>query len=588
MSKINNDNLIEEIKSKCNIVDVIGRTVSLKKTGANHKGLCPFHGEKTPSFVVSEDKQIFTCFGCGATGDVIEFTKRINNLDFKDAAYKLAEELGIEVKDTGFSDGSKRNDFYEINREAAIFFFKELKKEGNKGLAYMESRGINQQTLKAFGVGYANSNWDDLVKYMASKEISRDSLIELGLISKSKEKFYDKYRNRVIFPIINTRGKVIGFGGRAIDGENPKYLNSSESIVFSKKNNLYGINICKQELGKKNYVIVVEGYMDVISLNQSGIKNCVASLGTALTLNQAQMIKRYTDNVVLAYDSDTAGVAATLRAMEILDSIGCKIKILKMDNEKDPDEFIRKHGKDKFLELVKNSSAMTDYRIALALEKYDLKNTQGKLDFIKEATDIIKSLKSPVEADTYINRIANEYRISAGALRLEVFGESEPKAISRKAIIEIRNREDNVSEYLEKTLIKLIIVNSDFIKRLSSHNDIFNIEGCVRIYECIKSLYTDENEIDILKVKDNLNQEDIEILNDIMENTPISQNEEKMFSDCLNKIRISKLKVKLQEISRLLSLIDEELDEEKIDSILTEHKTINAELMEIQSRMRNK
>ena len=199
MSKINNDNLIEEIKSKCNIVDVIGRTVSLKKTGANHKGLCPFHGEKTPSFVVSEDKQIFTCFGCGATGDVIEFTKRINNLDFKDAAYKLAEELGIEVKDTGFSDGSKRNDFYEINREAAIFFFKELKKEGNKGLAYMESRGINQQTLKAFGVGYANSNWDDLVKHMASKEISRDSLIELGLISKSKERFYDKYRNCLLY-----------------------------------------------------------------------------------------------------------------------------------------------------------------------------------------------------------------------------------------------------------------------------------------------------------------------------------------------------------------------------------------------------
>jgi DNA primase len=588
VSKITSDNLADEIKNRCNIVDVIGRTVVLKKTGANHKGLCPFHGEKTPSFVVSEDKQIFTCFGCGATGDVIEFTKRINNLDFKDAAYKLAEELGIEIKETGFNDGAKRNELYEINREAAIHFFKEFKKPDNPGLKYMHARGINEETLRAFGIGYANSNWDDLYKYLTSKEISKENFVDLGLVSKTKDKYYDTFRNRIIFPIINTRGKIIGFGGRAIDGDNPKYLNSSESIVFSKKNNLYGINLCRQELSKKNYVIVVEGYMDVISLYQNGIKNCVASLGTALTINQAQMIKRYTENVVLAYDSDDAGVAATYRAMEILDSIGCKVKILNANTEKDPDEYIKKNGKDKFLELVKKSLPMTDYKIEIALKKYDLKTNQGKLDFIKEATGIIKKLKSPVEADSYITRLASEYKISEGALRLEVFGDSQYKKTVKSINQDTHLKENDINEYLEKTLIKLIIVNNEYMQRLAIHNDIFSIESYIRIYEGIKTLYKDEAEIDILKLKDNLDQEDIELLNEILENTPLPENEDKMFSDCLNKIRISKLRLKLDDIARLLSLMDEDLDEEKIDAILTEHKTINAELIEIQSRLRSK
>ena len=588
MSQINSEGLIDEIKSRCNIVDVVGRTVSLKKTGANHKGLCPFHNEKSPSFVVSEDKQIFTCFGCGATGDVIEFTKKIHNLDFMDAARKLADELGIEIKETNTANSLKRNELYDLNRDSAMYYFNEFKKEGNKGREYMLNRAISEQTLRAFGIGYANSKWDDLLKHEKEKGIKEELLLELGLVSKSKEKYYDKFRNRVMFPIINTRGKVIGFGGRAIDGEDPKYLNSPESILFSKKNNLYGINLSRQEISKKNYAIVVEGYMDVISLYQNGIKNCVASLGTALTVNQAQMIKRYTDNVILAYDSDAAGVAATLRAMEILDASGCKVKILSKNTEKDPDEFIRKYGKDKFLELIKASLPMTEYKINLALQNKDLTKTEGKLEFINEATKILKGLKSPIEADAYIKKIATEYKISEGALRLEIFGENQPIIGAKKEQAELKSKDNNINEYLEKMLIKLVIVNSEYLQRLSIHHDIFNIPGCLRIYEGIRQMYSEDLDIDILKLKDNLNQEDIELLNEILENTPLSQNDEKIFTDCLSKIRISKIKMKLEEISNLLSMMDEDMDQDKINDLLTEHKNINAELIEIQARIRNK
>ena len=588
MSQINSEGLIDEIKSRCNIVDVVGRTVSLKKTGANHKGLCPFHNEKSPSFVVSEDKQIFTCFGCGATGDVIEFTKKIHNLDFMDAARKLADELGIEIKETNTANSLKRNELYDLNRDSAMYYFNEFKKEGNKGREYMLNRAISEQTLRAFGIGYANSKWDDLLKHEKEKGIKEELLLELGLVSKSKEKYYDKFRNRVMFPIINTRGKVIGFGGRAIDGEDPKYLNSPESILFSKKNNLYGINLSRQEISKKNYAIVVEGYMDVISLYQNGIKNCVASLGTALTVNQAQMIKRYTDNVILAYDSDAAGVAATLRAMEILDASGCKVKILSKNTEKDPDEFIRKYGKDKFLELIKASLPMTEYKINLALQNKDITKTEGKLEFINEATKILKGLKSPIEADAYIKKIATEYKISEGALRLEIFGENQPIIGAKKEQAELKSKDNNINEYLEKMLIKLVIVNSEYLQRLSIHHDIFNIPGCLRIYEGIRQMYSEDLDIDILKLKDNLNQEDIELLNEILENTPLSQNDEKIFTDCLSKIRISKIKMKLEEISNLLSMMDEDMDQDKINDLLTEHKNINAELIEIQARIRNK
>ena len=308
---------IENLKNQVNIVDVVGRSVPLKRAGSNYKGCCPFHNEKTPSFVVSEQKQIFTCFGCGATGDVIEYVKRYYNLDFSEAVEKIAAEEGITVERNARSDN--RDIYYKVNKLAANFFYRSFTEKANKGYAYMKRREIAPAILKKFGIGYADEQWDSLYQYLLSQGVDKKIMVELGLVSESKGKYYDKFRNRVIFPIINTSGKVIGFGGRAIDpGDNPKYLNSPESRIFQKKNNLYGLNISRQSVGKENFIILVEGYMDVIALYQSGVENVAASLGTALTENQAKLIKRYTKDVVLSYDADNAGRAAALRGLEIL------------------------------------------------------------------------------------------------------------------------------------------------------------------------------------------------------------------------------------------------------------------------------
>lgn len=575
------DNIVDEIKSRCNIVDVVGRTVNLKKTGSNHKGLCPFHSEKTPSFVVSEDKQIFTCFGCGATGDVIEFVKRLNNLDFREATERMAEEYGIEIKDHNSGDEGKRALLYGINREAAMFYFKCFSDHENKGQAYMTKRGLDAVTLRKFGIGYADEEWDSLYKYFVDLGTNTDILVELGLVTKSKDRYYDKFRNRIVFPIINTRGKVIGFGGRAIGDDNPKYLNSPESAIFQKKYNLYGLNLARPEIGRLNYAIIVEGYMDVISLYRHGIKNVVASLGTALTINQAAMIKRYTDNVILAYDGDEAGLAASLRGMDILQDAGCKVKILQMNGSKDPDEYVKKFGRDAFLVLVRESLPLTDYKIGLIRQKCDIDTTEGKLDFIKEITPILKKLKSPVEADTYIKKIARETRISEGALHLEVLGtNSKPQNPEVKSQIDpIKSKDANA--FLEKTLIKLMVMKSEYIPKIKPYSSVFSIPGCYRIYNTIAALYNEDTEIDIKQLEDSLDQEDNLLLQDILQNISIADKEDRVFEGCINKIKRAGLLKRQTEILNILSMTDEDIEKEKIQEL-------TQELIEIQSKTRNR
>ena len=305
MSTKNQVNIVDEIKSRCNIVDVIGRVVPLKKSGSNFKGVCPFHNEKTPSFVVSETKQIFTCFGCGATGDVIAFVKRYYNLEFRGAVEMLAREYGISL-DGAFRSNRNKDELYEINRQAARFFYKAMREKSNKGYTYMKNRGISEETMNKFGIGYADDGWTSLYDFLGAAGVAEKKMLELGLISKSKDRCFDKFRDRVIFPIINTAGKVIGFGGRIIGDGEPKYLNSQESGIFQKKNNLYGLNLARKDVSREDSIVLVEGYMDVVSLYQAGVRNVSASLGTALTENQARLIKRYTRNVVLSYDSDQA------------------------------------------------------------------------------------------------------------------------------------------------------------------------------------------------------------------------------------------------------------------------------------------
>lgn len=581
-----NESIVEEIKSRCNIVDVIGRHVVLKKAGSNYKGLCPFHNEKTPSFVVSDTKQIFTCFGCGASGDVIEFVKRYYSLDFQGAIEKLARDYGIEIKRSANPGDKKKEILYEINREAASFFYKAFTTQANPGYAYMKRRGMDPATLQKFGIGYADASWDSLCQHFKKKGVDVKLLVEVGLVSESKGKYFDKFRDRVMFPIINTRGKVIGFGGRAIGDGTPKYLNSPESTIFLKKNNLYGLNLTRQDINKENCAILVEGYMDVISLYKYGVRNVSASLGTALTENQAALLKRYTDNIILSYDADAAGQAAALRGLDILKNAGCRVRVLHVSDGKDPDEFVKKNGKDAFLALTKEAKSYADYKIDILRSKSDMESTEGRVSFLQGAARILREL-SPVEADVYIKKVAKETGISEGAIRMEIGGSREPaepkREPPRRAMEDEEDRPKKKRDMrmlnLEMSLIRLMLFKSSYVPMVEPYESAFQDEECRAIYEGIKSLYNEDEEIDTGRLASSLDDGESELLTYIMENIQLADVDEAVFADCIARIKDGGRKKREREILQILSLADESMESEQIEAL-------TRELMEIQREMK--
>lgn len=567
--------IIDEIKNRSNIIDVIGRQVNLKKTGSNHKGLCPFHSEKTPSFVVSEDKQIFTCFGCGASGDVIEFTKKYFNLDFQEAIERLADEYGIEIKDGGFASEGEKQLLYDVNREAATFFFKRFANKPNRAERYMVARGFDPKILHKFGIGYADEEWQSLYDFLKVKKYNEDVLLSLGLIAQSKGKYYDKYRDRIMFPIINTRGKIIGFGGRIIGDGMPKYLNSQESIVFQKKNNLYGLYLTREDINREDCAILVEGYMDVISLYQNGVRNVSASLGTALTENQARMLKRYTNNIVLAYDADEAGQEASNRGMEVLQRAGCKVRVLQIPKGKDPDDYIKENGKEAFDGLVKKALPYMDYKLMNIKNRVDIKTTEGSVAFLKEAALALKKL-SPVESESYIKKIAKETGISEGAFRFEVFGgTSGISTRARSEPSEKTKKESNSCTILEQNLIRLMMLKSSYVPLVEPYIESFETAACYRIFELIRTLYKADEEIDIYQVKDNLDEDANAVLERIIENIQLADRDKQVFEECISHIEESNRLKREEELIKILSILDDERDSDKI-------LELSKELMDIQ------
>ena len=571
---------IENLKNQVNIVDVVGRSVPLKRAGNNYKGVCPFHNEKTPSFVVSEQKQIFTCFGCGATGDVIEFTKRYYNLDFSEAVEKLGKEYGIELEKR-HSANDNREIYYQTNKLAANFFYRAFTERANKGYAYMKRRGISPAILKKFGIGYADEQWDSLYRYLLSQGIDKKIMIELGLVSEGKNgKCYDKFRNRVIFPIINTNGKVIGFGGRAIDpGDNPKYLNSPESKVFQKKNNLYGLNISRQNVGKEGYIILVEGYMDVIALYQSGVENVAASLGTALTENQARLIKRYTKNVVLSYDADSAGRAAALRGLDILKGEECKVKVLHVTDGKDPDEYIKKNGKSAFLKLVDGALPYGDYKLESAKIGFDLSRDDDKIDYVKAATEIIRGL-SPVEQEIYIEKLAKDLKISESAIRMELLGKKQVEEPKRQQVHEDSETINMELTPVERTLIKVMLTDETFVEKAAEHVEIFQSEFAIKIYGLLEKEYRENQFVDTKKILDSLPFEAARKLQEIMDQVVLGGNEALVFQDCIRTWNDKRLEKEEKRLITLLSMADEEDNQEKIIELTDE-------LMKVQKERKN-
>lgn len=489
------DNRTDEIKQQINIVDVIGREVALKKAGSSYKGLCPFHSEKTPSFSVSEQGQYFNCFGCGKKGDVYRFVMDYYKIPFIDAVEKLCDEYGIKKPE--WSNRGPKIDYdkyYAINAKAARFYYNCLGRVPNKGISYLVSRGLSKDSITAFGLGYAPADGTALTDHLRSEGVSDEDLLMLGLSNQGKNGLYDKFRDRVMFPIINSNDKVIGFGGRAIGDIKPKYLNSQESDVFLKKNNLFGLNLTRKEISDAGRAIIVEGYMDLISLYQAGVRNVAASLGTALTDNQARLLCRYSRNIVLSYDSDAAGINAALRGISVINNAGGKARVMNVTDGKDPDDFVKKHGKEAFLRLADSAIPATDFRLSLARQGLELSDDRQVLEYIDRVVPILRSL-GPVEQDLYIKKLAGEFNISEHAIALAVEQEknkSDSSPSAERVSADIRrtdSRQDqSLTERFEIAFLLLATVDHRYLRRFDEDGIVFRTGLADKIRSAEESL----------------------------------------------------------------------------------------------------
>ncbi|APQ77412.1 DNA primase [Clostridium botulinum] len=468
------EDVVQKVIELNDIVDVISGDIKLKNSGRNYFGLCPFHHEKTPSFSVSQDKQIYKCFGCGEAGNVVTYVMKTKNVAFPEAIKILAERVNIDIEeDKKENTNNPKDKIYKINVDAARYFFNNLIINKN-AINYFLNRGVTKSIIKRFGLGYSKDSWDGLLRHLKTKGYTELDMLSAGLIIKSKNgSYYDRFRNRVMFPVFDYRGKVIGFGGRVLNNAKPKYLNSPETMVFKKGINLYGLNYAVKE-NKDRVLIIVEGYMDCITLHQYGIKNSVASLGTALTTNQARLLKRYADKVIISYDSDTAGQLATQRGLEILKDVGLGVEILTVPDGKDPDQFVKAHGKESYLKLVKEALPLIEYKIKISKQDLNIGNKRRVIQYIDRYIKIIENL-DPVEKDMYIRRLSEETNIEIQTLydqlnkknqnsrkngkevnMLEAFGQKlylEPAYIrAERFILQLMFNYNNIYEYIKNSI----------------------------------------------------------------------------------------------------------------------------------------
>ena len=442
------ESFLQDLKMRNDITDVVSGYVNLKRRGRNMVGLCPFHGEKTPSFNVYTENGSFYCFGCGVGGDVIAFIMKIENLDYVDAVKYLAQRAGLEMPENSYDDSMSRlrNRVFEANREAARFYYAALcSPQGRKGLDYFHSRALSDRTIRHFGLGYADDNWSSLCNHLKSKGFNDSELVAANLAVRHRNGngIYDRFTDRVMFPIIDLRGNVIAFGGRIMSDAKPKYLNTSDTPVFKKSANLFSLNNAKNS-GKRT-LILCEGYMDVISMHQAGFNNAVASLGTALTSLQAGLMKRYTDEVLVIYDSDEAGVKAALRAIPMLKGVGLTTRVVNLRPYKDPDEFIQHEGCEAFEKRLEEAENSVLYEIRMKERDFDLADPQGKSDFLHEAVRRLVAIEDEIERNSYLEAVAGKYGIAVEVLRKQV-GQMALSGAGRTGSVKPRNTASNKKE----------------------------------------------------------------------------------------------------------------------------------------------
>lgn len=552
------DSFLQELKMKTDIEDVISTYVTLKRRGATLVGLCPFHNEKTPSFTVYPATQSFYCFGCGAGGDAITFLKKIENLDYLDAVKTLAQRAGLQMPQEGFDDSlsKRRRRILEMNREAARFYHSVLlSPEGKVGYDYYIGRALSAATINHFGLGFAPNQWDALLKHMRAKGYQPVELVDAGLARKGQKGYYDNFRNRVMTPIIDVRGNVIAFGGRVLDDSKPKYINTGDTLVYKKTNELFALNFAKDS--KEDALILCEGYMDVIAMHQAGFTNAVAGCGTALTTEQVRLISRYAKEVILTYDADEAGQKALQKAMTLFDQTDVKVRIPALVGGKDPDEIIRTYGRDKFKGMLEGASNETEFRLLALRRQYNLATTQGKIDFIGGALQILATLP-PVERDLYVSRLSEELGVERQNMKVQLQdlvarqGNRREKREFKRIVQE--NMRKTARETMatdaslrklraEDRLISLLLRYPDCSRLCKDFDPQWLTPGFAqRVFTLILQRLENGDGTELMDLRDRLTDDEMGRLSGIIARGGESADAKQEFSDCLQTIRAEQQK----------------------------------------------
>lgn len=546
------DSFLQELRLKTDVVDLISSYVSLKKRGNTYVGLCPFHNEKTPSFTVYENTQSFYCFGCGAGGDSVSFMRKIENLDYIDAVKVLAQRAGMQMPDEGYDDSlsKKRRTILQINRETARFYHNYMMSEqGKVGLQYFLNRGLSQKTIRHFGLGYAPNKWDELFKHLKSKGYDVSDILTAGVVRKGEKGYYDYFRNRVMTPIIDVRGNFIAFGGRVLDDSKPKYINTSDTLVYKKTNEVFGLNYAKDS--GKDSLILCEGYMDVIAMHQAGFTNAVAGCGTALTNEQVRLLSRYAKEIILVYDNDEAGQKALNKAILLFDQVDVKISIPTLSGGKDPDEIIKNLGRARFADMLEKSSNEVEFAIMKLRRGFNLQTTQGKSQFASEAVKILANA-TPIERDLYLSRLADELGIEKRALQAQLAEYSSRMAKGQKKreynkIIDDdlrRTRKESfeadtstVSLKAQARVIGLLMTYPDcylLCKDLSSEE--FTAGFYRKAYEAVTQRIRDNLSLELIMFNEEFTDDEMGKFTQLVSVSQNSSNPKKEFTDCINVI----------------------------------------------------
>lgn len=560
------DEIIEEVRQTNDIVDIISQYVHLKRSGRNYFGLCPFHNEKSPSFSVSPDKQIFHCFGCGVGGNVFTFLTKIEGINFVEAVQTLAERGNIQLPtlESGGDTAKEqlKSKVYKVNEFTAKYYHENLyKPEAKIAQEYIKKRKLTNETLQSFQIGFSGK-FDELYQELKKQGFEEPEILESGLVNKNdRGQYIDRYRNRLMFPICDSRGKVIAFGGRVLDDSKPKYINSPENVVYSKGRNLFGLNVAKK--GDTKQLLIVEGYMDVISLHQRGITNVVAPLGTALTQQQGWLLRKNSEKIILSFDSDEAGLMAKMRALDILQNMGCDLRILQMEGAKDPDEYIIKYGNARFNNLVEKALSVIEFKVKVLKQNLNLEVVNDKIKFLNEIAKLIAKVDNTMEREVYIEKIAKEYDISKEAIYAEVnkltyVGTKSEKMLEKtKPVITHKKKQEEIPGTIikrENTVLAILLTGDSNVFQIIKQNiqiedfkDTINQEIAKKLYEEFE-----KGNSNINSVIDALGEEEQSHITEIMADDYEIDDLEKAMDDIMQGYERDKLNSRKFEIIELL------------------------------------